>query len=565
MTPRFVRACALTLLLSLGLAACAPASAPTGGATGQSVPTAAAPKRLTIAIVGDPVTVFAGIDQRQASASAELQDLVNARFTRSDHEDVLYPQLAEAVPSVENGLWKVLPDGRMETTYRLRDGATWHDGTPLSVDDFVFSLKVQQDPDLAFFGNVVLGYIESTSQPDPRSLTFHWKRLYIGADGLTLNPMPRHIVEPAYQQNKQGLLELPVWSTESVGSGAFKVQEFQRGSHAVLQAFDQYVLGRPKIDTIITRFIQDQNTVTANLLAGAVDATIGRGISIEQAVTMRNQWPEGRIADLLYHSWVRIHPQFINPNPAVILEVPFRQALLHAVDRQQIIDTVQEGVGTISEIGLSINSPYYKAVEPSVVKYPYDPRRSAQLLEGLGYSRGADGMLVDRNGTKLSVELRTTADNAARVKSMQVIADDWQKAGVAVEQTIVPPQLQGDRAYRQERPGFELNRVGADLNGITSYHTRSVQTAANNYRPSGGGTNYPRYSNPELDDIIDRFERTIPMTERLQVAAQAYQHMTSRVVQLGMYYDVQPTMVHNKVSRNYIGYTWDAHEWDIVS
>jgi peptide/nickel transport system substrate-binding protein len=565
MSQRFLHAMLFSIVLATAMVACGPAgsTADRPGASGNRP--AAAPKQLTLAIVGDPVTVFPGIDQRQASASAELQDLVNARFTRSDHEDVLYPQLAEAVPTIENGLWKAFPDGTMETTYRLANAVTWHDGTPLTMDDFVFSLKVQQDQELAFFGNIVLSYIDGVSQPDARSATFHWKRLYINADGLTLVPMPKHIVEPAYLQNKQSLLDLPVWSTEAVGSGAYRVKDFQRGSHAVLDAFDGYVLGRPKIDTITARFIQDQNTVTANLLAGAVDATIGRGISIEQAVSMRNQWTEGRIADLLYHSWVRVHPQFINPTPAVILEVPFRQALLHAVDRQQIIDTVQEGVGAISEIGLSINSPYYKAIESNVVKYPFDTRRSAQLLEGLGYTRGPDGMLVDRAGTRLAVELRTTADNAARVKSMQVIADDWQKVGVAVDQVVVPAQLQGDRAYRQERPGFEVNRVGADLNGITSYHTRSVQTAANNYRPSGGGTNYPRYSNPELDEILDRFERTLPMNERLQVAGQAYQHMTSRVVQLGMYYDVQPTMVHNRVSKNFIGYTWDAHEWEVTA
>jgi peptide/nickel transport system substrate-binding protein len=290
---------------------------------------------------------------------------------------------------------------------------------------------------------------------------------------------------------------------------------------------------------------------------------MGRGLSIEQAVTIRNQWAEGRIADMVYQSWVRILPQFINPNPPVILEQPFRQALLHAIDRQAIVDTVQEGVGAISEMTPSIGSPYYEQLAPSMVRYEYDARRAAQMLESLGYTRGSDGMLVDRAGNKLSVEIRTTQDNQARVRALTVVADDWQKVGVGVQQSITSPQLQGDRAYRQERPGFEINRNGAQLNTVAAYHSRGILTAENNYR-GVGPLNYPRYGHPELDVLTDRFERAIPMAERLQLAGQIINHLTSRVVMLGLYYDVEPAMVSNRL-RGFNGYVFDAHKWDVAS
>ena len=65
--------------------------------------------------------------------------------------------------------------------------------------------------------------------------------------------MPKHLVEGPFLQNKAGILELPYWSTEHVGAGAFKVRQFERGSQAVLDAFDQYVLGRPKIAIVSRR------------------------------------------------------------------------------------------------------------------------------------------------------------------------------------------------------------------------------------------------------------------------------------------------------------------------
>jgi peptide/nickel transport system substrate-binding protein len=552
------------IILGMMVAACGPSSTP--GASSSAPPAPAAPKRFEVAIIVDPVVVFPGIDQRQASSIAELQDLVNGGLSQVDPDRVLFTQLAEALPTTENGLWKVSADGKMETTWRIRNGAAWHDGTPFTSTDLLFSLQVYQDKDLPYFSNIVYSYIEGADAVDQQTITVRWNRTYIEADGLFGNvgtPMPKHLVEATYTQNKAGLLEMPLWSTEHVGNGPYKVQQFERGSHAVLQAFDGYVLGRPKIDTIVMRFIRDQNTVAANLLAGAVEATMGRGLSVEQAVTIRNQWPEGRIADLVYQSWVRILPQFINPNPAVLLELPFRQALLHAIDRQSIVDTIQEGVGAVAEMTPSIGSPYYAALAPSMVRYEYDPRKSAALLEGLGYTRGGDGGLVDRSGNKLSVEIRTTQDNQARVRSLLVVADDWQKVGVSVQQSITPAQLQGDRAYRQERPGFEINRNGAQLNTISAYHSRGILTAENNYR-GVGPLNYPRYGNPELDALTDRFERTIPMAERLNVAGQIINHLTSRVVIMGLYYDVEPAMVSNRLV-NFNGYVFDAHKWDVKS
>lgn len=554
---------AMFLVAAIGATACGPSPAP--GSSSADAPRAATPKKFTVAIVGDPIAVFPGIDQRQAQSIAEIQDLLNGGLSQLDPDRVLYSQLAEELPTTENGLWKVFPDGTMETTFRIRDGARWHDGTPFTSDDLVFSLQVYTDKELPYFSSVVYSYIDSAQAVDRRTVAVKWNRTYIEADGLfgsTGMPMPKHLVERHYPSNKEGLLELPLWSTEHVGTGPFKLQTFERSSHAVLQAFDGYVLGRPHIDTIEMRFIRDQNTLAANILAGAVEATMGRGLSIEQAVTIRNQWPEGRIADLVYQSWVRILPQFINPNPAVILEQPFRQALLHAIDRQAIVDTVQEGVGAVSEMTPSIGSPYYAAIAPYMVRYEYDARKAAQILEQLGYSRGPDGMLVDRAGTKLSVEIRTTQDNAARVRALTVVASDWEKVGVGVQQSITSAQLQGDRQYRQERPGFEINRNGAQLNTVAAYHSRGILRAENNYR-GVGPLNYPRYSHPELDDLTDRFERTIPMTERLQLAGQIVNHLTSRVVMLGLYYDVEPAMVSNRL-KGFNGYVFDAHKWDVI-
>jgi ABC-type transport system substrate-binding protein len=81
---------------------------------------------------------------------------------------------------------------------------------------------------------------------------------------------------------------------------------------------------------------------------------------------------------------------------------------------------------------------------------------------------------------------------------------------------------------------------------------------------SSGGTNYPRYSTPELDILLDRYLATIPQAERTRVAGQVVNHLTANVVQMGLYYDAEPSLVSHRL-KNFNGYVWKAHEWELTS
>ena len=79
----------------------------------------------------------------------EVETLVHQGLVTRDQNLALVSRLAEAVPTVENGFWRVLPDGRMEMTWRIKDGARWHDRTPFTADDLVFTGRVIRDPAMA--------------------------------------------------------------------------------------------------------------------------------------------------------------------------------------------------------------------------------------------------------------------------------------------------------------------------------------------------------------------------------------------------------------------------------
>src|SRR5437016_3117385 len=135
------------VILLVALAGCGPSTQSTSPAVESGRP--AAPKRLTIAMMGDPDLIIAGYQSaHQILGHPDLTDLIGRGFSMKNGDGALVAQIAEQVPSIENGLWKLFLDGTMETTWKIRGDAKWHDGVPVTSADFVLSSKVVRDPEL---------------------------------------------------------------------------------------------------------------------------------------------------------------------------------------------------------------------------------------------------------------------------------------------------------------------------------------------------------------------------------------------------------------------------------
>jgi peptide/nickel transport system substrate-binding protein len=192
-----------------------------------------------------------------------------------------------------------------------------------------------------------------------------------------------------------------------------------------------------------------------------------------------------------------------------------------------------------------------------IVKYEYDPRRAAQLLEELGYTRGTDGGLRDGTGSRLVVPLHTTI-TVINQKATLAVADAWQKAGVGVDMTTIPLQRQSDREYMFTLPAFHLIRIGRGARSFQSLHSAESPLPENNYL----GGNRGRYRSPELDALIDRFFVTIPRRENLQVLGQIINHETDQLVLMRVFFDPEATMIGNRLRTVPAGTPWNAHEWE---
>ena len=148
----------LALLVQLASMACAPATPQSSttqspAAPGEAPRALARPNQtLVVAVRLEPVSLADKAVTPTGTGVAFVTRVFNAELDQVDNEDRAVPYLAEALPQLNTDTWKVSADGKMETTYQLKPNLTWHDGQPLTADDFAFALKVYKTPELGVGG-----------------------------------------------------------------------------------------------------------------------------------------------------------------------------------------------------------------------------------------------------------------------------------------------------------------------------------------------------------------------------------------------------------------------------
>lgn len=563
---RVRRMCAAVSLVALTIVtACAPAAsnAPSAGAPDQP----RAPKRVVAAMRGVPLALFDPLTSSgggQQPGSAEMSGLANVGLTVEDDTGARRPLLVDATPNVDNGQWRVSADGRMETIWKIRDNAAWHDGQPVTSADVAFTLRVDQDPDMAWRKDVAYSFMEGVTTPDPRTASITWKQPYIRADGILPALLPRHLLEATYTRDKGDFLQLPYWNAEFVGNGPFKLKEWVHDSHAVLIANDRYMFGRPKLDEIEVKFLPDLNAMLANLLAGSVKLTLGNNASIEQGLQVKDQFESlGRIVPG-FSGWINLNPQFLNPNPAILANVEFRRALYRSLDRKALAELLAYGYSDQADSSIQPTFAEYKHIEPQIVRYQYDVRRAQTAIEALGYAKGGDGMYRDAANQPLSIQIMATADDT-NSKAAFATLEYFRQAGVTPAPEIVPNQRARDLEYRATFRSFALQSgQGYGPDGVRALLSTDARVPERNYV----GGNYVRYMNPEIDVLIGQYFTTIPFTDRMQVLSQMVRHTTENLIWMPLYWRVIPTFIGHQLvdvpAVSDVGAQhWNAHLWDL--
>lgn len=489
----------------------------------------------------------------------------NAGLVNVDSNEVISPYLAVSVPQLNTDSWQVFADGRMETTYQLKPGLRWHDGTPLSAEDFVFAWRIYANPAYGVTATAApMNLVESVTAPDERTVLIRWTKSYADAAALTegrFQALPRHLLADAAQRlTPEAFAAHPFWTVEYVGLGAYRVVRWERGLFLEGEAFDGYVLGRSRIDRIRMQIIPDSNTALANMLAGEAHV-IGDDdiISFQQAVVLKRQWDSdgGGAVTFIPGGARRTENQFVPAyaDPKAILDVRVRKAFAHAVDRQGLNDVIFDGLGILADTLIAPTVAYFPEVDRALTKYPYDVRRAEQLMNEAGITKGSDGYYVSATDGRLNFEIKVLS-NERNEAAMHIMADSWRRAGLDITETVFPSTLLTDREARAKFRSM----FSTDGGSLPTLGTVGAPNAENRWTGSNRGS----WSNAQYDQLAASYQTTLDRSERTRLLAQMARIYSEELPSTPIWYQVTPVAYFRSVTGPKDDTASDIHLWQWV-
>jgi peptide/nickel transport system substrate-binding protein len=424
------------------------------GLTTSSVTSASsspAPGKTTLRVgwtVGpDNLSPFIGVE----TASSEVLLIAYDRLFGMGFDGRPNAQLAAELPTTENG--GISADGKTWTV-KIRPGAKWQDGQPLTAKDVAFSYNVIIDNGLTSFLQAVKDIKKAVALDDT---TVQFTMSAPKADMLYVYVyiIPEHIwgqVKPATLERSY-VNKLPI-----VGSGPYQITEFKSGDFTKLVRNPDYwgnsvpEWGRPKVDEIIFQAYTNPDTMTQDLLAGTVDAA--QGIPSAQFPGLQSN-PDLKAISYNFINWDYIdYNSYESPdskgNP-VLRDPAFRVALDYAIDRDKIVSLVYSGRATPGYTMITTNTwrdPDFHWEPPAGVKRPFDIAKGNALLDAAGYKdTNGDGIREDKKGRPISLRLWALADSTSTQAEGKLITGWFQQLGLKIVFEVVDNGAASDAMY----------------------------------------------------------------------------------------------------------------------
>ncbi|MBM2811970.1 MAG: hypothetical protein HW416_2729 [Chloroflexi bacterium] len=460
-----------------------------------------------------------------SGGGSALEEVHTIGLTTHGRTSGFETRLAAGIPSLDDGSVVILPDGRMQTIWKLRSDVKWHDGTPFTAHDIAFTAEIATHPLLLSSREEHLRRAEKVEALDPLTVVVTWPGTYYRALELisaSMWPFPRHILrEPltniesrdAFLGQSYFTTEYVNLTTEYVNLGPFRLVDFGGGENQVFEAFDDYFLGRPKVDRLILRTIGEVNVMLANLRAGAIDMTSEKTLPLDVFLQLRDEWKqsgEGSVfsrQDNWRYLWFQFHPEYAKPIE-LSQDPRLRRGLLYGLDRDALRDLLMPGVeNTSGDSFMSSADPRGATVGQPFSRYQYEPNRALQDFADGGWRRANDGRMLNRAGDQVQLEMR---GNEPDEKEVAFISAGWRQLGFDVKEYIPPQSLSRDNEFKSKFPAMETRVRGFGDTIFISFDGRLGSGPQNRWQ----GANTAHYANPSLDALIDKLSFTFDRQEQ---------------------------------------------------
>lgn len=523
-------------LFTMGAAAALAVGMIAGPAAAQDIPMGG---DLVVGIEGDIVAMDPAFAY-DFTANPVVSEVTEGLTKFKD--GLVVPNLAESIEVSEDGLvW----------TYKLHDGVTFHDGTPMTADDVVYSLERIRNPELGSYVGWMLGSVDTIEKVDDLTVTVTLKNNDAFWQYVTATTAG-HVISKAFAEAHPEDIGKP--DVGVIGTGPFKFESWSSGDQIVLTRNDDYwdkANGGPYLDTVTFKILTDATTRTAGLQTGELSAVIGAIPGDQLPLVQGMADVDLQLTDSYLTDFIAFNtqvPPFDN--------VKLRQALNYAVDKVGV-RTVSLGDFAVdaraTQVGQAMwlfNEDLWSAAFDALPDYAVDMEKAAALLAESGVADQLDGKII------------TTDENPVRIAQALALQDAVSQLGHTLEiEKITFPELisrsfSGARDY-----DIIVTNWGSDFpdpsgNLLPNYASQNV---------GDGGANVSNYNDPKIDELLNGQHAEVDNTKRSEMMIEAQALLAEASPLIVFDYLKQPFALN----KQFTGYTipalwyWDAFVKDI--
>lgn len=461
----------------------------------------------------------------------EINVLLFNGLTAHDADDQVVPGLAES--------WDYDED-TYTYTFHIRDGIKWHDGEPFTADDVKFTIEAIMDPDNGSENAPNYEDVQEITVTDDQTIAFKLAEPNVAfLEYMTMAILPKHLLDGEDMQESD-------FFRHPIGTGPYKLESWDAGQSIVMVKNEDYYLGSPKIDKVIFKIVEDDNTQAVQLQSGEIDMAL---LDPKNAQSFKDA-EDYTCYDMTTSDYRGIMFNFGNDywteNKDII------PAVCYGIDRQAIIDAVLLGQGMPAYGPLQRN--IYN--DENVEHYDYNPEKAKEILENAGCTMGDNGF-YERNGEEIGFVISVMSGEQDRIDIAQAAAQQLQEIGINCTVDI-PAQM--------DWGGQMACLIGWGSPFDADDHTYKVFG-------TDKGANYSGYSNEKVDEYLTLARQYEDQETRAKYYDLFQEELAKDPAYAFICYidanyvadsDIKGISEKTVLGHHGVGIFWNIQEWEIV-
>ena len=438
--------------------------------------------------------------------------------------------------------------------YKLRSGVTFQDGSPMTIEDVIFSMERTRNPETASYLGWMYASVDKIEKVDDSTVKVTLKQpdaLWQYAPATTAG----HVISQAYYEANKDNFGKPEGGL--LGTGPFKFVSWETGSQVILEKYDGYwnkANGGPYLDRIVYKILPEATTRVAGLQTGELHLLLGGdGIPADQMpIVMAMEHIEFQLSDGFYTDFIEFNTQV-----APFDNVKVRQALNYALDKEALMNSLfppgsselARAVDVMPRLWTFEKETWAAAYE-ELPTYAFDLEKAKQLLAESGVADQLNGKVITTMESPVPMGMALALQDAARQLGYEM------EIKKVTFQEGITLAFGGARDYEVMTGAWGSDFPDPAGNLLPVFHSRNT---------GDGGSNFGNYKNEAVDKLLDEQNALTDPAERTKLMIEAQKLIAEDSVWIVLEHPKQPLAINKEFSGYQITplWYWDAFLKDV--